>query len=242
MTEHSINNDAFRVNASKDNDNQHFIKSRDMQFRYDSGFFLNNINLNISKDEVTFLIGENGSGKSTLSKLLSGIYKPLSGDVFIDNTNTKQLKLSDIGKKIGYMWQNVDLQIFCITVWDEILFKHRIEKKLSPEIENKAELLLDRFKLSHLKHSNTFTISKGEKQRLAIATMMLTGAEYFFMDEPTVGLDENCKNVLVDLINELKKSGIGLFIISHDDSFISKSADRIIKLDKGKVIFDENAR
>lgn len=216
-----------------------FIIADGAEYKYKDGFSLNAINLEIYKEDITFVVGDNGCGKSTLSKLLCGINKPSTGDVWIDSTDTRNLSLSAIGKKIGYLWQNVDLQLFCIKVWDELLFKYKIENKLNDEISDKADNLLKTFKIDYIKNSNIENISKGEKQRLAIAVMLLNDNRFFILDEPTTGLDSECKAILEDSIKDMHSNGSGFLIISHDADFVSNLATRVIYMKKGGIENDK---
>lgn len=216
-----------------------FIRAEGATYRYKDGFSLDTINLDIYEDDITFIVGDNGSGKSTLSKLLCGIIKPNLGNLWINDLNSKLLSLSDIGKSIGYLWQNVDLQLFCINVWDELIFKYNIENRLTEEAILKAEELMKTLKIYHLKDKNILNISKGEKQRLAIATMLLNDNSFFILDEPTTGLDSECKDVLKSIIKSMNKDGCGFIIISHDEEFTNSLADRIIHIDKGGIDDDK---
>ena len=216
-----------------------FIKAIGATYKYKDGFGLEPIDLEIYKEDIAFIVGANGCGKSTLSKLLCGITKPCLGQVLVDNVDTKGLSLSEIGKKIGYVWQNVDLQLFCIKAWDELIFKYKLEDRLTIEVENKAKMMLKALHIEHIKDSNIDCISKGERQRLALAIMLMNENNFFILDEPTVGLDCDCKELLANIIINMNINNHGFLIISHDEDFVHRLATRIIYMKKGGIEYDE---
>jgi energy-coupling factor transport system ATP-binding protein len=199
---------------------------------------LKNINLTLYKTEFVSIIGPNGSGKTTLGKVATGIIKQDSGDVFIGGKNTKDLSLPEIGRKIGYLFQNPDRQIFAPTVYEELSFALKYKKTAKDIIEKRVNDILNTFELSHLKEASTYSLSQGEKQRLAIGAMLLNDPEYLILDEPTTGLDPKRKNELSKLLNTLI-SHVGILLISHDKAFVQNHSHRIIELYDGSIINDK---
>ncbi|GKX31010.1 ABC transporter ATP-binding protein [Vallitalea longa] len=189
-------------------------------------------------NNITALIGENGSGKTTLGKLLCGIFKPTQGTVYINNEPTNNMSLGEIGKTIGYLFQNPNRQIFALTVKEQMLFVDQIMDKDDIESKTRMENILNYFDLHEKLNEYTYRLSQGEKQRLALASIILSNPRYLILDEPTTGLDIIRKQRLADYIKDIKVEDIGILIISHDMEFVNENADRIITLSKGEIIHD----
>ena len=170
-----------------------------------------------------------------MGKLMTGILKPTLGDVFVDKLNTKQAKLYQVGTKVGYLFQEPERQIFAATVRDELAFVMELKGIEKEVIEQRVGAALVRFQLQEVADSFPFQLSRGEKQRLALATVLMNNPSFLILDEPTTGLDVERKKRLSEIIRELKKRGTGMVIISHDERFVEKHADRIIIVAGGGV-------
>ena len=193
---------------------------------------LDNINFEINRGEFVSIIGENGCGKSTLSKLLNGLILPTSGDVFVNNLNTKEPKNNlDIKKSVGLIFQNPDNQIIEATVEEEIAFG--LENLCcSPEfISQKIKQVLEYVDLKGFEKISTNTLSGGQKQRLCIASVIAMEPKVIIFDEPTSMLDPKSKKVILDLILKLKKElNITTILITHnvDEAIL---ADKVLIMD-----------
>lgn len=220
-----------------------FIELKDLSFRYKKGkTIINNINLKINRDEITVILGPNGSGKTTLGKLMIGILKPTRGGVYISNKNISEMTLAQIGDRIGYLFQNPEKHFFTNTVEEELGFILKFKELDEVDIEWRIKALLRVFQLEHLRKSSPLLLSQGEKQRLAIAIIVINEPEYLILDEPTTGLDIERKNLLIDQLKQLRKKGIGMTIISHDHSFIEELSQRVIKIYRGEIIYDQSSK
>lgn len=220
-----------------------FIELKNLSFGYKNRkTIINKINLRINQDEVTAILGPNGSGKTTLGKLMMGILKPTGGGVYILHKDISQMTLAQIGDKIGYLFQNPEKHFFTNTVEEELGFILRFKELDNDYIETKIEALLRLFQLEHLRGSSPLLLSQGEKQRLAIAIILTNEPEYLILDEPTTGLDIERKNLLMDQLKQLRKKGTGMTIISHDHSFIEELSQRVIKIHRGEIIYDQRSK
>ena len=214
-----------------------FLEFKKLDFKYsEDRKIFKNIDLSISKRICTAITGPNGSGKTTLGKLMTGILKPEKGTVFLEGKDLSGLTHGMTGKKIGYLFQNPDLQIFTLRVSEELSFTHKFLGNSSEDIEPEVCRMLELFHLSDLKDQIPFNLSRGERQRLALASVMMNKPEYLILDEPTTGLDNIRKNILIDILKSQIKNGTGMSIISHDHDFIKSLANRVIKIDDGKLI------
>ncbi len=215
-----------------------FYSINSVAFSYNKNALLNNISLSIDNNQHIGLMGPNGQGKTTLVKLMLGILRPQHGEIYLAGKNTKDISLSDVGKRVGFIFQNPDKQIFCPTVWEQMYFSHRnCEPGYRDEIEEKLMGYLEAFDLVKYKDKTPFTLSKGEKQRLALASVLSRNVEFLILDEPTIGLDMLRTAQLGKYLNKLREEGKGYFIISHDSSFLTKHVDKITNLGAKGVEF-----
>lgn len=220
-----------------------YIKLQNVNYRYPKGgFTIKNITLELSRNEFTAITGPNGSGKTTLGKLIAGIYKPQNGQVLIDGADSRYLSLGQIGGKIGYLFQNPDRQIFAPSVREEISFIPELKGYPPEEVMRNTDELLELFCLRGLEDELPFKLSRGEKQLLALAAILVNHPGYLILDEPTTGLDIERKTMLSRIISKLMDEGLGMAVISHDESFIMSHADRIIKLSGGEITDDSKQK
>lgn len=199
---------------------------------------INNMSLELYKNDFTAIVGSNGSGKTTLGKLFTGILKPTMGEILICGNNSKDMTLGQCGKKVGYLFQNPSRQIFAASVKEELSFIMEFKGTDIKIIEQKVDNMLEVFDLIHLKDEFPFNLSRGEKQRLALAAILVNDPEYLILDEPTTGLDFERIKILSNVLNKLRKKEIGIAVISHDEEFINNHATRIIQVEGGEVIGD----
>lgn len=194
-----------------------------------------NISFSIEENQHIGLIGPNGCGKTTLVKLMLGILKPLSGEIYIEGKNVRDISLSSIGKKVGFVFQNPDKQLFCPTVWEQMKFSYKNNEELSKtQIEEIITYYLEAFDLIKYKNTSPFLLSRGEKQRLALAFVLSRNVEFLILDEPTTGLDILRMNQLEKRLVTLKENGKGYLVISHDKKFLTKHVDKLLTFkDKG---------
>ncbi|MDI9476768.1 MAG: ABC transporter ATP-binding protein [Clostridiales bacterium] len=216
------------------------IGLKSVNFGYIKGKkIIKNIDIDINIKDITCIIGPNGSGKTTLGKLMMGILRPDSGEIYLVGEDIAEMSLGQIGRKIGYLFQNPEKQFFSNTVEDEIKFIPEIKGLDKKYIEEKTALLLDLFQLNHIKNSFPLKLSQGEKQRLALAAILVNEPGYLILDEPTKGLDVERRKVLVQVLKKLHGEGIGMTVITHDYAFIDQISDRILKMHEGEIVEDK---
>ena len=217
-----------------------FIELKELSFGYTSNkTIIKRLNLKISKDEVTSIVGSNGSGKTTLGKLMMGILKPTIGGVYILDEDVSQMSLALVGSKIGYLFQNPEKHFFTNTLEEELGFMLKFKDVNELSIQQQIDELIEIFELNHLRKSSPLLLSQGEKQRLAIATILINKPEYLILDEPTTGLDIERKRELLNQLNQLREEGIGMTVISHDQFIIEELSQRVIKIHRGEIIDDQ---
>jgi len=179
------------------------------------------------RGEIAAVSGKNGCGKTTLTKLLAGILRPVSGRVTIDGADISKMDLFEIGRRVGYIFQNPNRQLFCNSVFDEVAYGLRNLNLDETQTEEKASYYLEYFGLGSYREVYPGKLSLGEKQRLALAAVLALGTDYLVLDEPTNGLDVKRQEELGTLISELRcKLNCGIILVSHEPEFISSYADR----------------
>ena len=214
-----------------------------VSFGYDQKHIVvKNLDLTIDNRGLTAMTGKNGSGKTTIGKLLAGILKPRSGHVFISGEDTKNMSLGRIGEQVGYLFQDPERQIFAPTVSEELSFVMQLKGYQDKIIEEKVEEMLDMFKLSHLKESFPFYLSRGEKQRLALASVLINRPKFLILDEPTTALDIKRKAELLRILKALITQGVGVLAMSHDHKFVTGHATRVIEVVGGEIYHDTAAK
>ena len=210
------------------------IKIENLNIGYEKDI-LEDINLEIDKEKITFIIGKNGSGKSTLGNTISGIKKFKKGNIIIDNINLKKEKdIKKIRTKIGMVFQDPSNQILFTKVYDDIKFTLENINTPKDKIDSIIKESLDKVEMLDFMEANPYNLSGGEKQRIAIASILALKPQYIVFDEATSMLDINGKEDIYKLLNKLKKDGLGIiFITNIIDELIY--ADDIIILDDKKA-------
>jgi len=218
------------------------IEFNNVSFKYDSKnpvSIINNVSFKIDKGEFVAIIGSNGAGKSTISKMINGLLKPSQGDVLVDGMNTKNVSASRIAKKVGYLFQNPDRQICCDTIRKELSFGLNILGVSEDETKSRVEAVVEEFKFDG--EENPFSLSRGERQRVVLASIIALNPAVVILDEPTTGLDYlECTHIM-SVISELNKSGVTVVIVCHDMELVYDYASRVIVMSDGEIIADGNS-
>ena len=202
-------------------------------------FSIKDVSLGLHRGETTVIAGRNGSGKTTLSKLIMGILRADAGDITVDGQNIEKMRLPEMAKHIGYLFQNPDRQLFCASVLEEITFSLRqkdLDKETAAETAND---LLKRFSIHDKADDYPLKLSRGEKQRLALLAVFALQPGYYILDEPSSGIDMENKEKLIAMLNAYKQQGAGLCIITHDKLLIDRLADRVVTMADGRILSDE---
>ena len=198
---------------------------------------IHGISLSIEDGEFVALTGENGAGKSTFSKLLAGILKPSDGKICVNGIDTKKVKNSMLAKTTGFLFQNPDRQLCTYTVRDEIAFGQKALKTgTEEEISKRTEKIIERFGFNP--DEAPFSLSRGQGQRLALASIIAVEPKVMILDEPTTGLDyKECMEIM-SAVKELNKNGTTVIMVCHDMELVLDFARRMIVLADGKIEAD----
>jgi len=209
-----------------------------VSFSYGSAFSLHNISFKIEDNETAGLCGPNGAGKSTVLLLLCGILFPGSGQITVDGIPVTKKNLQEMRKKIGYVFQDPDDQLFMTSVYEDVAFAPKNHGMNKTSIDSNVEYALKAMDIIHLKDSRPYNLSGGEKKRAAISTALSVRPKLLVMDEPTSMLDPRARRLLINQINILDSTKL---YASHDLDMLYETCDRIILLNNGEI-FDIGSR
>jgi len=205
------------------------INVENITFAYPRGAdpVLTDFSARFERGEMTVIKGRNGCGKTTLTKLIVGILRPAAGRISIDGCDNAGMDLFGIGQRVGYVFQNPERQLFCDTVFNEVAFGLRYQKKDEARIEQDVDHYLSLFSLTQYRGTYPGKLSLGEKQRLALAAVMALGTSYLVLDEPGTGLDVRAQTELGNLLNMLRtEQNCGILLVAHSSGLIDRFADR----------------
>jgi len=212
------------------------IDVRELSYAYGDIPALDTISLTIRPGEFVALVGENGSGKTTLVKQFNRLLVPTQGDVIVNGKNTKESTITDLARHVGLVFQNPDHMFFADTVRQEVEFGLRnLGIADGEKIINAA---LSEVGLVHTKDLYPRWLSRGERQRLAIACVIAMQPAIIVMDEPTTGLDGNEARLVLEILKRLQQKGHTIVVITHNKDIAITCADRIITMDKGRIVSD----
>jgi cobalt/nickel transport system ATP-binding protein len=195
-----------------------------------------NVSLHVREGEKIAIIGANGSGKSTLLRVMSGLLHPASGKVFFRGHEVTKESLKDRGfmrffrEGVGYIFQDSDVQLFCPTVLDELLFGPMQLGIGEDEALHRAFGVMKMLNIEGLKDRSSYMLSGGEKKKVAIGSVLTMNPDVLLIDEPTNGLDPRTQCFLTELIFELNEAGRTIFISTHDLSFVDEFQPRVAVL------------
>lgn len=215
-----------------------------ISYNYEETSALNDISLEIYAGELIFFTGPNGCGKSTLFKLLNGLIFPTKGEYYFDNKKIDKNTLQDniftknFHKRIGYIFQNPDVQLFNATVYDEIAFGPR-QMNLDEEIiHQRVNELLIYLNIQHLKDRPPYHLSGGEQKKVALAAILALNPDVLMIDEPLNGLDNKTRQWFKDFLLNFIKANKTILISTHEQELLSLPHSRIIKFNDKHTILN----
>ena len=211
------------------------IEFQNVSFAYEKERpVLRDISFRIEDGEAVGLIGANGAGKSTVMKLLLGLLSG-EGKILVDGTEVRRDTLGVIRRKLGFVLQNSDNQMFMPTVYEDMIFAPLNYMLSRAEADARVDAVLARLHLEDLKHRYNHKISGGEKRMAAIATILAMEPEAILMDEPSSALDPCNRRLVINTIRELSQTKL---ITSHDLDMILDTCERVILLSDGRIAAD----
>ena len=203
---------------------------------------LRNVNLQIREGEFVAILGQNGSGKTTLAKHFNGLLQPTSGEMRVGGRPTREISRRQLAQLVGYVFQNPDHQIFSNTVREEVGFSLRMAGFDAETIARRVDEALEIVGLAGYEEEVPFTLTKGERQRVAVASVLATQPQVIILDEPTTGLDYRHQRNMMEMLRMLNQRGHTVIIITHSMWVAAEYASRTIVLKDGRVFLDGPTR
>ncbi|MCC6147823.1 MAG: ATP-binding cassette domain-containing protein [Anaerolineaceae bacterium] len=222
---------------------QPVIEIQRVSFHYPEGQnVLCDISLDIYENDYIGLVGSNGSGKTTLAKHFNHILEATEGKVLLNGKNMHGMRISDAARQVGYVYQNPDHQIFARTVFDEVAFGPRNLGYSGVELNHIVEEALAFVGLTGQEAVEPFFLGLGQRQRLAVASVLAMRPEILVVDEPDTGQDKAGAEEMMRLIDRLHAAGKTIIIISHNMELIAEHVHRVIAMSGGRIKMDADTR
>lgn len=206
-----------------------YLELKNVSYKYPNGYIaVENVNMQFDKGEKVAIIGQNGAGKTTTVKLMNGLLRPYQGEVLIDGQSTKKSTTAKISKKVGYVFQNPDDQIFQDSIYKEIAFglkKSGLDKKtIDEKVVQAAELC----GLADSLNEHPYNLSYSKRKFITIAAIIAMNPEVVILDEPTAGQDRESTELLGRIMDYLIDKNKVVITITHDMEFVVKEFKRVI--------------
>jgi energy-coupling factor transport system ATP-binding protein len=218
------------------------IEISDLQFTYPNGVqALNGVSLSIPSGEQVAIIGQNGAGKTTLVKHFNGLLIPTSGRILIEDWDTKEYSVAKLARRVGYVFQNPDEQLFSKNVGTEVAFG---PQNLGFESVRAQALVKDALAMTELSdktETNPYDLSATWRKMVALASIISMDTDIVIFDEPTTGQDAVNVARIANVIRTLRQRGKTVITITHDIDFCAENFERVIALSQGRILLDGKA-
>ena len=203
---------------------------------------LHDVSLAVTAGEFVALLGANGSGKTTLAKHLNGLLKPTSGCVRVNGRDTRPLRVAELARTVGYVFQNPDHQIFAATVEEEIAFGLRLQGLTPAGVTERVNWALAILNLEAHRATPPALLGWGQRRQVAVAAVLATRPQVLVLDEPTGGLDARSREELMAAVTTFNRSGGTVILITHNMRLVAEYASRAVVMAGGQVVFDAAPR
>ena len=212
----------------------------EVRFRYSAAGpeVLHGVSLRIEQGEYVALIGQNGGGKTTLAKHFNGLLKPVAGVVRTMGVDTRSASVAELARTVGYVYQNPDHQIFAQKVRTEVAFGPRNLKLPPEEAARRVDEALELVGLTEYADEFAFSLGRGLRQKLAVASVLAMSPPVLVVDEPTTGLDLQGSRSILDLLGRWNADGRTIIVITHDLALVAERVPRTVVIAGGRIIAD----
>jgi len=216
------------------------LETKDLHFSYpDSLPVLEGIDLSLKRGEFLGILGANGSGKTTLLKILNGLLKTLKGEIYLEGKNIRSINKDALFRKVCTCFQNPDDQLFASSVSEDIAFGPKNMGLTKEEVYKRIEYALGAVSMLEFADKPIHNLSFGEKKRICLAGVLAMGPDVMLLDEPTSCLDPMGVSAIMQLLKKLnKEKGITMVMTTHSVDLVPLFIDRVIILNKGRIILD----
>jgi energy-coupling factor transporter ATP-binding protein EcfA2 len=212
------------------------IHTEGLTFSYGEGEALSGVDLDIYPGEFVAIVGENGSGKTTLVKHFIGLLRPGNGTVIVDGKDAATAPVATLAHSVGLVFQNPDHMFFADSVFEEVAFG--VDNLGIPDREKVVSNALSSVRLSDARDLYPRWLSRGERQRLAIACVLAMQPAVLVLDEPTTGLDGTESREIIEILKQLQHNGHTIIMITHSREIAEECAARVVRMEHGRIISD----
>jgi energy-coupling factor transport system ATP-binding protein len=224
--------------ALEGRDTQYAVEIQGLAFAYNGQETLNGLNLTVRQGEFVAIMGRNGAGKTTLLKQCMGLLKPRAGHVRVMGMDTQHTPVEALALHVAYVPQNPNALLFAETIADELAFTRRA-RSLPPDDDEEILAILG---LSEMGERYPRDLSVGERQRAALAAVLVGDPKLILLDEPTRGLDYAQKSSLIEFLQTQQASGKTIVVVTHDVELVAQCAERVVLMGDGEVVVDGPVR
>ena len=213
------------------------IQAKALTHTYATGVTaLKGVDLEIERNDIISIVGQNGSGKTTLVRHFNGLLRPSSGKIFMEGEDTAGKTVSSMSRKVGYVFQNPNHQIFCTTVLAELEVAPQNYKMSPAETKENIDRVVELMRLEELLPLHPLTLDYTTKKIITIASVLVYKPPVIILDEPTGGLDQVGREMLSSVIQIAHNEGQTVIIISHDMDYVAENSRRVIVMADGQII------
>ena len=229
--------------SREENYGEPLIEVEGLSHRYPNGVLaLEDVDLSVRRGEFLAVLGQNGSGKTTLVKHFNGLLRTTEGSVQVNGEETVKQGLRRLGQEVGYVFQNPDHQIFSDTVFDEVSFGPKVRELEEADVRERVEEALAAVGLEGRGEEDPFGMTKGERQRVAVASVLAVRPEVLILDEPTTGLDYAEQMSMMGLVRRLNEAGSTIIAVTHTMWVVAEYAHRAAVMKDGRMVLSGTAR
>jgi energy-coupling factor transport system ATP-binding protein len=219
------------------------VRAEGLRYRYPGGReAVRGIDLTVTEGEYVGLIGQNGAGKSTLARLLAGLLRPERGEVMLGGRPLGRLSRREIVAHVGYVFQNPDFQFFSRTCLEEVAFGLRLRGLPEADAGRRAAAALESLGVGDYRDEHPHFLSRGQRRRVAIASVLALEPRGIVLDEPTTGLDVGTATHLLDVVDGLRERGHAIVMLTHEMRAVLERCDRLVLVRDGRVELDDDPR
>ncbi len=212
------------------------VAARGLEHRYETGEpALKGVDLEIRAGEFLAVVGANGCGKTTLVKHFNGLLAPTAGWVTVNGRDTRRSSVYEVGRDVGYVFQNPDHQIFADTVYDEVAFSPKMRGFAAADVELAVKEALRAVDLEGYEAADPFALTKGERQRVAVAAVLSARPQVIVLDEPTTGLDYKEQRRMMQLVKRLNDAGHTIIMVTHTMWVVAEYAHKVAVMRDGRL-------
>jgi len=233
------NKESVIASETKQSHLKPLIEVKKLWHAYPDGFVaVKDIDLKVCPGEFVAIMGRNASGKTTLVRHFNSLLKPTKGDVILDDINTREATVAELSRKVGYVFQNPNDHLFCDTVEEELAFTLNNLEVKGEEAESLIGQTLERFDLMQYRYQYPRFLSGGEKQRVALASILVAQPQVIILDEPTRGMEYRLKAELMKFLDQYRREGRAVILVTQDVEIAAEFSDRVVLLSEGKIVVD----